>query len=718
MTHPVTHPVTGGAVRPLAGIELRTAGPPALTTVVARHLALLGAVGPVPGPADAPPATTGLGSVTSNDPKDVISNGSGTVIPDGAGVVTSGGSGVAASNGPEGMVSGGSGTVISGAPGMTASGGSGAVASGGPGIVSLVDADGHPLTVEISWAEVTPGDEVTDEATAQAATGVMHVHGRRDGEPRGLAADCLTTACSVLAVQGLLAGLIGRARGIAVETVRTGVDLAGLLAVGQYLAAATAEDDEAVPFAPGGPPFVTADGVCFEVETLDPAVWMAFWRALGVAERLAGSAWRHFQFRYATACCPLPEELHTRVRLTGWEGVRRAAAESGVSLCALRSLADRLAEPRERMPWRFSLGPPIPGPPIPGLPASGLPASGLPVSGLPGSGPFMSGLAASDPSVPGPPAAGPSRSVGGVRPLAGLTVLEAGRRIQAPLAAHLLGLLGADVVRIEPPGGDPLRGMPPTCGDLSARWLALNRGKRAVEIDIKSASGRAGLRDLVADADVFLHNWAPGTAERLGLDDGDLSAVNPRLVYAYTSGWAGRLADTPLGTDFMVQARTGVGEAVRPADQPPAPSLMTLLDVLGGLLGAEAVLAGLLLRERVGRGVRVDSSLLGAAEMLTEPALRRAASGAAPRSPAGFRSPLRTADGWVAVADDCAGRADAVSITELTTVEALAVLRGGGLRATSVTTALDTLPADPRFTSALTRDEHGALAVPDPWRFT
>ncbi|MEU0519758.1 CoA transferase [Streptosporangium sp. NPDC006007] len=314
--------------------------------------------------------------------------------------------------------------------------------------------------------------------------------------------------------------------------------------------------------------------------------------------------------------------------------------------------------------------------------------------------------------------------------MTGLTVLEAGRRIQAPLAAHLLGLLGADVVRIEPPGGDPLRGMPPTCGDLSARWLALNRGKRAVEIDIKSASGRAGLRDLVADADVFLHNWAPGTAERLGLDDGDLSAVNPGLVYAYTSGWAGRLADAPLGTDFMVQARTGVGEAVRPADQPPAPSLMTLLDVLGGLLGAEAVLAGLLLRERVGRGVRVDSSLLGAAEMLTEPALRRAASGAAPRSPAGFRGPLRTADGWVAVADDCAGRADAVSLTGLavpgvdavpltglTTVEALAVLRAGGLRATSVTTALDTLPADPRFTSALTRDEHGALAVPDPWRF-
>ena len=440
----MAHPVTVTAAHPLDGLGLRAAGPPALTTVAARHLALLGA-------AD-------LGSATSD----------------------------------------------------------------GPGIVSLSDTGGPPLSAEIVWAEVAPREEVSDEATAQAATGVAHVHGRRDGEPRGLAADYLTTACSVLAVQGLLAALIGRARGCAVETVRTGADLAGLLAVGQYLAAATAEDEEAVPFSPGGPPFTTADGVCFEVETLDPAVWVTFWQALGMAERLAGSAWKSFQFRYATACCPLPEELHARARAAPWEEVRHAAKESGASVCALRSLADRLAEPRPAAPWRLS--------PL------------LPVSR--------------------PPSRDATAET--VRPLAGLTVLEAGRRIQAPLTAYLLGLLGADVVRIEPPGGDPLRGMPPVCGDRSARWLALNRGKRAVEIDIKSAAGRAELRDLVAGADVFVHNWAPGTAERLGLDDRDLSAVNPGLVYAYTSGWAGRLADVPLGTDFMVQARTGVGEAVRP----------------------------------------------------------------------------------------------------------------------------------------------------------
>lgn len=261
--------------------------------------------------------------------------------------------------------------------------------------------------------------------------------------------------------------------------------------------------------------------------------------------------------------------------------------------------------------------------------------------------------------------------------------------------------------------------MPPCCSDISARWLALNRGKRAVQIDIKSRAGQAELRELAAGADVFLHNWAPGKAEQFGLGAEDLAAVNAGLVYAYTSGWAGRLADVPMGTDFMVQARTGVGEAARPADEAPAPSLMTLIDVLGGLLGAEAVVSGLLLRERVGRGVRVESSLLGAAETLTAPALRRAMAGGSPRRPAGFRRPLATADGWLAPSDDSApavGRR-AAALRELTSQQAVDGLHEQGLSATAVVTELGALPHDPRFGGALTRDPLGSLVVPAPWRF-
>lgn len=548
--------------------------------------------------------------------------------------------------------------------------------SAGPGTLALSAPGENLLVAETAWARAAPAEDVGDEATAQAATGVMHVHGRRSGEPRGLAADYLSTASSVLTAQGLLAALIGRARGAAIASVRTGVDLAGLLTVSQYLAAATTEEDEAVPLTPGGPPFTSADGVTYEVETLDSTVWVAFWNTLGVPVRVASAGWQSFQFRYATACSPLPPALYERAAATPWHEVRRAAKEHGASVCALRSLPERAAEPRADMPWQLWPHRPEPSP-----------------------GPH--------PHPPEPEDLS--------QPLAGFTVLEAGRRIQAPLTAHLLGLLGAQVIRIEPPGGDPLRGMPPTCGGVSARWLALNRGKTAVEIDIKSAAGRADLGDLVSRADVFVQNWAPGTAERLGLDSGDLCGINPRLVYAYTSGWAGRLPDAPLGTDFMVQARTGVGDAIRPDGEPATPSLMTLLDVLGGLLGTEAVLAGLLLREREGCGVRVDSSLLGAAELLTEPALARAAAGERFRMPPGFRHPLPTADGWVAAGDDPAPYAD--KVLELGTAEAVTLLRQEGLRATAVTTALDALPTDPRFATALACDEYGALAVPAPWRF-
>ncbi|MFJ9853269.1 CoA transferase [Streptomyces sp. NPDC101150] len=526
------------------------------------------------------------------------------------------------------------------------------------------------VNAETAWADVLPdADDADDEATVQAATGVMAVHGRRDGAPRGLAVDYAATCASVLTVQGILAALVGQARGGGTERVATGADRAALLTVSQYLAAACAPEAEAVPMAAGGPPFTASDGTRFELEALEPGTWAGFWRELGAPPEAIRSGWRPFQFRYATACAPLPEALHATTRGVPWERIRQAAAVAGAAVCPLHPMT---ATPGSAAPWTMETGKPwTTRPPVPPAPE--------------------------DPA----------------RPLAGLTVLEAGRRIQAPLAAHLLGLLGADVVRIEPPGGDPLRGMPPCCSDISARWLALNRHKRAVDIDIKSAAGQAELRELASGADVFLHNWAPGKAEQLGLDAAAFQAANPGLVHAYTSGWAGRLPDAPIGTDFMVQARTGIGEAVRPLDESPAPSLMTLIDVLGGLLGAEAILAGLLQRERSGHGVRVESSLLGAAETLIAAAGHR-------RRPAGFRRPLPTADGWIATTDDsaAAARNQRTALAKLTNQQALAALRKQGLAATPVTTDLASLLTDPRLDGALGRDSHGCVTVPSPWRFS
>ncbi|WNF25547.1 CoA transferase [Streptomyces sp. C11-1] len=542
------------------------------------------------------------------------------------------------------------------------------------GRITLSGGGFGPACATATWGN--PAGGLVDEATVQAATGMMAVHGRRDGSPRGLAVDYAATATAVLTVQGLLAGLVGQARGAASSHLIAPADRAGLLAVSQYLAAAGADEGESAELAPGGPPFTSAEGVLFELETLDPEAWAAFWRALDAPADAVRAGWRPFQFRYATACAPFPEALHTVTRAHLLPRIRQAAADSGAEVCVLRTLAERALEADGSAPWSLR---PLGGPASTSTRTAAAPSS--------------------------------------AQPLAGLTVLEAGRRIQAPLSACLLGLLGAEIIRIEPPGGDPLRGMPPACSGISARWLALNRGKKAVEIDIKAEGDRRRLREMAAEADVFLHNWAPGKAAELGLDADDLASVNPALVYAYTSGWADRLQGAPMGTDFMVQARTGVGEAVRPEGEAPAPSLMTLLDVLGGLHGTEAVLAGLLLRERTGSGVRVDSSLLGAADTLTGPALRRVASGDDARRPAGFRHPLPTADGWIAPSDASAKAAASYDLRELSTSDALTRLGQRGLTATAVTTDLSTLHHDARFPGSISRDAHGAPAVPDPWSF-
>ncbi|WP_254716660.1 CoA transferase [Actinomadura sp. WMMB 499] len=286
---------------------------------------------------------------------------------------------------------------------------------------------------------------------------------------------------------------------------------------------------------------------------------------------------------------------------------------------------------RPDVPGSAPGSPPAPGvplrPDVPGSAPGSLPASGVPWSpdvprsapGRPTSrlGPPRS--APGSPPVPGVPfsAAGAATASGfpagsGVPtagPLAGMRVVESTNRVQGPLAGHLLGLLGAEVVRLEPPGGDPLRGVPPMAGGgaCSARFLALNRGKAAVEADLKSAAGREAALRLAASADVFLQNWPPGRAARFGLDAADL----PALVYAHAGGWADALPEPqPMGTDYLVQAHSGVAALV------DGPTLMTVTDVLGALIAAEGTVAGLLARARTGAGVSVGTALIDAARLL------------------------------------------------------------------------------------------------------
>jgi len=210
-------------------------------------------------------------------------------------------------------------------------------------------------------------------------------------------------------------------------------------------------------------------------------------------------------------------------------------------------------------------------------------------------------------------------------PLAGILVADCSTVLAGPYCTMLLGDLGADVVKVEPPEGDATRGWgPPWVPDGSggpgtaAYYLAVNRNKRSVRLDLKRPAGAAALRRLVERADVLVENHRVGGFAGLGFDDDALDALNPRLVHLAISGFGpdGPEAHTP-GYDFIVQAMAGVMSITGEADVDggrPTKVGVAISDVTTGMLGAVAVLAALDGRDRpgspaYGRGQRIDISL-------------------------------------------------------------------------------------------------------------
>jgi len=177
----------------------------------------------------------------------------------------------------------------------------------------------------------------------------------------------------------------------------------------------------------------------------------------------------------------------------------------------------------------------------------------------------------------------------------------------------MLADLGAEVIKVEPPRGDPFRrfGRPDTY--VSIPFADSNRGKSSVVLDLKQEEGREQFLQLLRTGDVFLSNWRPAVAARLGLQDGILQQTNPRLIRVYVSGYgpSGPLADEPA-FDTVIQARSGMTYAMSATDQP----ILTPgspVDKLTSIMTAQAVLAGLLLRERDRHGDRIDVSMLDVA---------------------------------------------------------------------------------------------------------
>ncbi|MDH5342867.1 MAG: CoA transferase [Betaproteobacteria bacterium] len=195
--------------------------------------------------------------------------------------------------------------------------------------------------------------------------------------------------------------------------------------------------------------------------------------------------------------------------------------------------------------------------------------------------------------------------------LDGIKVIDLTSALAGPLCTMMLGDAGAEVIKVEPPGGDAARGWgPPFWGDQGAEFLAINRNKRSIVLDLKQSEAREALFDLCRSADVFVENYRRGVPERLGIDYESLRQINPRLVYCSISGFgdSGPRQFQPA-YDSVMQAFVGIMHMTGAPGTPPTRTSVSVCDVGAGMYANQAILLGLAARERTGKGQRVEASL-------------------------------------------------------------------------------------------------------------
>ena len=200
-------------------------------------------------------------------------------------------------------------------------------------------------------------------------------------------------------------------------------------------------------------------------------------------------------------------------------------------------------------------------------------------------------------------------------PLTGVRIIDLTTMISGPWATMILGDQGADVIKVEPPGkGDHIRSLGNRRNGLSAMFLNVNRSKRSVTIDLKTAAGLLLIKDLAATADVLVQNFRPGVADRLGIGEARLRPDNPRLIYVSISGFGetGPYAQKPT-YDPVIQALSGVTSIQAGSDEAHPRLVRTILpDKLAGVTAAQAIAAALYAREKTGEGQHVRLSMLDA----------------------------------------------------------------------------------------------------------
>ncbi|MDR6855874.1 CoA transferase [Variovorax guangxiensis] len=237
-------------------------------------------------------------------------------------------------------------------------------------------------------------------------------------------------------------------------------------------------------------------------------------------------------------------------------------------------------------------------------------------------------------------------------PLAGIRVVDSSSYMTGPLAATMLADLGATVVKVEPPGGDGFRAFGHKVAGFSALWSNINRGKRSIVLDLKSATDLGTMKALLATADVLVENWRPHVAGSLGLGQEVLEALNPRLVRLSITGFgdSGPLSRAPA-YDSLIQGHTGMVHLLSAAGAPDVAPYW-VVDKVVAAFGSQSILAALYAREHTGKGSHVSLPMLDVMAYFNFPDMfqhRTFTEDETPWRPA-FNPVVRTSDGYVVVA--------------------------------------------------------------------
>lgn len=197
-----------------------------------------------------------------------------------------------------------------------------------------------------------------------------------------------------------------------------------------------------------------------------------------------------------------------------------------------------------------------------------------------------------------------------VQPLSGCRVLEIGSTVAGPFCGRMLADFGAEVIKVEPAEGDPVRTMGKQIDGQSLYSASIFRNKRLLALDLRRDEGRALVRDLAAKSDIVVENFKPGTLEKWGLGWSDLSAINPRLIMVRISGFGqdGPYSHRP-GYGVVCEAVSGLRHLTGDPDRPPSRVGVSMTDYIAGLHGAYGAVMALMMREKTGRGQVIDAAL-------------------------------------------------------------------------------------------------------------